>query len=73
MLLDLARAATRPVTILPPRRSGRGTLVQVAVLTAACLFVLAPTASAQSGIVGVVKDASGAVLPGVTVEARAPR
>ena len=32
----------------------------------------AGTARAQSGIVGVVKDASGAVLPGVTVEASSP-
>jgi hypothetical protein len=34
------------------------------------LTVLIPTvALAQSAIVGVVKDSSGAVLPGVTVEA----
>ena len=33
-----------------------------------CL-VLPATARAQSAIAGVVKDASGAVLPGVTVEA----
>src|SRR5215204_1441477 len=43
-----------------------------------CLFALlcvlaAPlTASAQASITGVVKDASGAVLPGVTVEAASP-
>jgi hypothetical protein len=37
------------------------------------LLVLAPSpVSAQSGIVGVVKDTSGAVLPGVTVEAASP-
>src|SRR5262245_22472454 len=42
---------------------------------AACLFavlllaVLPAVAHAQSAIVGVVKDTSGAVLPGVTVEA----
>src|SRR5580765_4822570 len=36
-------------------------------------FVLAPlTAGAQSAIAGVVKDASGAVLPGVNVEASSP-
>ena len=34
-------------------------------------LVLAPTVVAQ-GIVGTVKDASGAVLPGVTVEASSP-
>ena len=37
------------------------------------LGVLAPaTAFAQASIVGTVKDASGAVLPGVTVEASSP-
>src|SRR5262249_31029096 len=42
------------------------------------LFILigsagaAGTAFAQSAIAGVVKDASGAVLPGVTVEASSP-
>ena len=41
---------------------------------AALAFALAlPTAAhAQSAIAGVVKDASGAVLPGVTVEAASP-
>lgn len=34
-----------------------------------CLVALPTTALAQSAIAGVVKDASGAVLPGVTVEA----
>ena len=35
--------------------------------------VLVPTAArAQASITGVVKDASGAVLPGVTVEAASP-
>src|SRR6185295_7492368 len=33
------------------------------------LFVLPVAAFAQASIAGVVKDASGAVLPGVTVEA----
>lgn len=37
------------------------------------LLVLLPvTARAQSGITGVVRDVSGAVLPGVTVEASSP-
>src|SRR5258705_6381542 len=35
--------------------------------------VLAPTAAfAQAAITGIVKDASGAVMPGVTVEASSP-
>ena len=47
-------------------------------VSAACLvlvgiFVLAPeVASAQATITGIVKDASGSVLPGVTVEAASP-
>ena len=47
-------------------------------VSAACvvvvgLFVLAPSAAfAQATITGVVKDASGGVLPGVTVEAASP-
>src|SRR5262245_24902446 len=42
----------------------------MAVAAAAAFVVLLPAiASAQSAIAGVVKDASGAVLPGVTVEA----
>ena len=40
-------------------------------LALACL-ALPTTAHAQSAFAGVVKDASGAVLPGVTVEACSP-
>src|SRR5438128_11083581 len=37
------------------------------------LVVCAPAAAyAQASIVGLVKDASGAVLPGVTIEAASP-
>ena len=35
-------------------------------------ILLATSVSAQSALAGVVKDASGGVLPGVTVEARSP-
>ncbi len=43
------------------------------VLVVACVGVLSTTAYAQSSsITGVVRDASGAVLPGVTVEAASP-
>src|SRR6478672_5476766 len=38
-------------------------------LVFACLGLLPATAFAQASITGVVKDTSGAVLPGVTVEA----
>lgn len=37
-----------------------------------CLFALPGAASAQSAIAGQVKDTSGAVMPGVTVEAASP-
>ena len=38
----------------------------------ALLFLLPPSAWAQTTLAGVVKDNSGAVLPGVTVEAASP-
>jgi len=41
-------------------------------LVAMYLFLLPAAAWAQSSITGVVKDTSGAVLPGVTVEASSP-
>ena len=50
-------------------------LIQVLSLTLACLIGVATAAQAQASlatIAGAVKDASGAVLPGVTVEASSP-
>src|SRR5216117_3172713 len=41
-------------------------------LALALLTLLSAAARAQSTIAGVVKDSSGAVLPGVTVEAASP-
>jgi len=41
-------------------------------LVAASSFLLPTLAWAQSSITGVVRDTSGAVLPGVTVEATSP-
>src|SRR5499427_5537696 len=38
-------------------------------LLVACLAVMSGSAYAQSALAGVVKDSSGAVLPGVSVEA----
>ena len=49
--------------------------LRAAVLGLLCLVLLAASAAAQtgsSGIAGVVKDSTGAVLPGVTVEAASP-
>ena len=42
------------------------------VMVAALVALVPATARAQSGFAGVVKDTSGAVLPGVTVEAASP-
>src|SRR5438270_2663189 len=47
-------------------------LVVAFVLTSLGSLVLPHSALAQSAIAGVVKDATGAVLPGVTVEASSP-
>src|SRR5215510_1606438 len=44
-------------------------LVGLAVVTLGCLVLLPAVARAQSAIIGTVKDTSGGVLPGVTVEA----
>src|SRR4029077_14547746 len=41
-------------------------------IAAAAIFFLPTTAQAQSAIAGVVRDSSGLVLPGVTVEAKSP-
>lgn len=48
-------------------------ILQLGLLTAAVICLAgASTASAQSAIGGTVRDTSGAVLPGVTVEAASP-
>ena len=49
----------------------RRLLITVSVALA-CLVLLPGAALAQSGMAGVVKDTTGAVLPGVTVEASSP-
>ena len=43
-----------------------------AIVVLGSFLVVPTTAYAQASIVGTVKDASGAVLPGVTVEASSP-
>ncbi|MCM3878883.1 MAG: carboxypeptidase-like regulatory domain-containing protein, partial [Vicinamibacterales bacterium] len=48
------------------RRLGLG------ILAAACILLIPATSSAQSAIVGLLTDDSGAVLPGVTIEATSP-
>ena len=44
-------------------------VLQTVTVMIAGLLLAATTAFAQASITGVVRDASGAVLPGVTVEA----
>ncbi len=46
--------------------------ILLSVFALACLLALPATARAQSAFAGVVKDTTGAVLPGVTVEAASP-
>src|SRR5258705_3569735 len=50
----------------------RTLVVPVTVLAFFGLLLLPATVSAQSAITGAVKDATGAVLPGVTIEAASP-
>ena len=42
------------------------------VVTCLCLALVPTAVYAQASITGIVKDTSGAVLPGVTVEAASP-
>ena len=49
----------------------RSRIAMVFIVALGCL-ALPATARAQSAFTGVVKDTSGAVLPGVTVEAASP-
>jgi hypothetical protein len=52
--------------------SGLTRLWSLVLACLACLVLVPAVASAQGSITGVVKDPSGAVLPGVTVEAASP-
>jgi len=47
-------------------------LVLSAAIVCVAVFMISREASAQASIAGVVRDGSGAVLPGVTVEASSP-
>src|SRR5438477_4706277 len=49
-----------------------GRLISTALLVPAMCLAMSTAAMAQSAIAGQVKDATGAVLPGVTVEASSP-
>ena len=58
--------------ILARRSSSAARLAGLFLLVSGCLALLPATAHAQSSFAGVVRDTSGAVLPGVTVEAASP-
>src|ERR1051326_7652036 len=45
---------------------------RIVLLCLACALAAPAAALAQGAFAGVVKDASGAVLPGVTIEAKSP-
>src|ERR1041385_8148605 len=49
-----------------------GTFLMSAVVITGYITLMPGAASAQSGFAGIVKDTTGAVLPGVTVEASSP-
>src|SRR5687767_12892411 len=74
--LRLGRAYRRDATeVWPPRVKRRSVMKRIAWRTAVAVmsFLLLPAAAyAQAAITGVVRDTSGAVLPGVTVEAASP-
>src|SRR4051812_37983715 len=53
-------------------RRGRMRALRTAVVVLSCVLVFPALARAQAAIAGQIKDASGAVLPGVTVEAASP-
>ena len=53
-------------------RSGLPRIVALAVVCLAAIVAIPSESSAQSTIAGAVKDSTGAVLPGVTVEASSP-
>src|SRR4029453_12972277 len=57
--------------LLPSRRRQRMQRLQWFALVG-CLLIVPTLAHAQASIGGVVRDTSGAVLPGVTVEASSP-
>lgn len=47
-------------------------MIRKAIVVFACFVVVPSVASAQASLAGVVNDESGAMLPGVTVEAASP-
>src|SRR4051794_35073678 len=66
-------AIARGVRPPPYRRARLMNVHRLVRLVPVCVLLILPAAaSAQSSMTGVVRDTSGAVLPGVTVEAASP-
>src|SRR5262245_41786907 len=69
----MAHAALTPPPPHPEEVSmGRTRFTRVVIASSLSLLLLPLAAFAQSSIAGVVKDTSGAVLPGVEVEVKSP-
>src|SRR5204862_6081299 len=63
---------TSPPTEATEKGERMRRVVLCTALLSAALLLMPSTSSAQVAIAGVVKDGTGAVLPGVTVEASSP-
>src|SRR5688500_11515395 len=66
--LGAERQATKKQSTLPRRKNIMGRCTRVTVFVMGVL-AFAASANAQASITGVVRDPSGSILPGVTVEA----
>src|SRR6185503_7737696 len=66
------REATRVHVGRQRMEAGMRGLVRTLAVLSAVLLLPAATSAQQASISGVIKDASGAVLPGVSVEATSP-
>src|SRR5262245_50190573 len=68
------RFSLRSFRNVPTRGVGvmRGTAILVSVVIGIVCLMVPQTAAAQSVFTGVVRDTTGAVLPGVTLEATSP-
>src|SRR5207248_10957366 len=70
--LNDVRYTTRLTGTYPLREEHMRRALLYVIFVGAVTLLGPATASAQVAIAGVVKDASGAVMPGVTVEASSP-
>src|SRR5215216_5125952 len=70
--IALMRSGPSHSTSTHARRNVMSTIARRSVAALVVLLLLPAAAFAQAAITGVVKDASGGVLPGVMVEAASP-